>query len=42
MEEVEYALHISSSEKAAGPDGFSSRYVKSFWPQLKDKVMHCF
>ncbi|XP_074363692.1 uncharacterized protein LOC141704360 [Apium graveolens] len=42
MEEIIIALKSFSSDKAPGPDGLNMKYIKEFWPFLKDKVLEGF
>lgn len=36
------ALKDCSREKAPGPDGFNSRFIKKFWKVLKNEMMLLF
>ncbi|XP_074336502.1 uncharacterized protein LOC141673654 [Apium graveolens] len=42
MEEIVNALKSFSNDKTSGPDGFNMKYIKEFWPFLKDKVLEGF
>ncbi|KAL4282916.1 hypothetical protein GQ457_16G008630 [Hibiscus cannabinus] len=41
-EEIQFALGTVESSKAPGPDGFNMRFLKKFWPSLKDEILDFF
>ncbi|WOH04087.1 hypothetical protein DCAR_0623493 [Daucus carota subsp. sativus] len=41
MGELEYALKLSPSNKAPGPDGFDAGSLKKIWEWIKDDLLAC-
>lgn len=38
IEEVEFAVKSCGNDKAPGPDGFTFKFIKEFWQDLKDDI----
>ncbi|KAI3751226.1 hypothetical protein L2E82_22274 [Cichorium intybus] len=41
LDEVKVAVWACGSDKAPGPDGFTFKFIKTYWDTLKSDVMNC-